>query len=908
MGIAVACFDERSPILRSRNRAVNCFPEVDLRPHRLHKLFAPRSLALRCEHFDAAAAALMDGLREGGFDGELQLVTAPAQGLPLPATASFAELGRPPELALFLLPAAQLAKALREAAEQGVGAALLLTPPGGEGQAQPPTLAADLRDISRSYNMPLLGPASLGVIHPGAALHAVQVDARLRSGPVALLAQSSGFSCALLDWADSNGFGLSLFAAPGAALGVDFGELLDYLSLHPATRGILLYVEHIADARAFLSGLRAAARVKPVVVLKSGRHGGAAQRADAVFDTAIARAGAVRVNTVHQLFTAARALLAPRRPAGQRLAVISNAVGPARMAVDHAARREVQLAAPGAASLAALQELQPALHRHDAAVDLLGDAGPQRYAEAARILLADPGCDALLALLTPQRDTDPRACAEALIAVAGDSGKTLLACWMGERAVAPARALFAGAGISHYTSPERCVDAFAYLAAYERHQTVLLQAPPPQADQAPADLAGARLLIEGALSERRQRLTVSESKAVLATFHIPVEHSLNVHSAADALLAAETLGLPVKLHLNIGEELPGPPLACTVSTATQVRSAYRELLERMQRDHPGVALLGVGVQRLREEAPRSELRAAIERDGCFGPVLALGAAAAPATALALPPLNLYLAADLLRRALPERLRPPPDSAGEAALLQLLMRLSEMCCQLPELRWLRIDRLLSGADGLRVDEVALGVAPPPATTRRFGHMAIHPYPLELQRQWQLPDGRDVTIRPLRPEDAALERAFVENLSPESRYNRFMYRMERLTPAMLARFTQIDYDREMALAVVLDEHGRETRLLAVARYVTNPDGDSCEFALTVADDVQRQGIGRQLMQSLFEAARDRGLAVMEGDVLAANRRMLRLCEGLGFRLQRSRDDPEVVAVHRHLRGATRSSGDR
>ena len=873
-----------------------------MRPHRLQRLFAPSSIALCCERYDAAAEALLCGLRDGGFSGDLQLIADEADTASIPRHDSFASLGRPPDLGLFLLPANRVTRALREAAEQGVGAALLMTPAGGEIATPPASLTSEIRDIARSYAMPLLGPASLGVIHPGADLHAVQVASQIGEGPVALLAQSSGFGCALLDWAASNGFGLSLFAEPGAQLGVEIGELLDYLSTHAATRGILVYIEHIADARAFLSGLRAAARVKPVVVLKSGRHGGDAQfLADRVFDAAVARAGAVRVNTVHQLFTAARALLAPRRPAGQRLAVISNAAGPARMASDHASRRSVQLAVPTAATLAALRELQPSLRRYDATLDLLGDASPSLYADAARLLLADPGCDALLVLLTPQRATQPEAVADALIEVAQTCGKTVLSCWMGEASVAAGRQRLEQAGISHFTSPERCIDAFAYLADYERHQTVLLQAPPPHAAQADADLVGARLLIEGALSERRRRLTISEGKAVLAAFQVPVEHSLNVHSAGDALLAAETLGLPVKLHVNTAEELPVPVPQCNVFTATEVRSAYRGLLERMAREHPTLSLLGVGVQRLREQSRILELRATIERDASFGPVLALGPSTSISMALALPPLNLYLAADLLQRALPTVLRPARDSDREKELLELLMRLSEICCRLPELQWLRVEFACDSAASLRIEDVAIGVAPAPATPRRFGHMAIHPYPSELQRRWQLPDGRDVSIRPLCPEDAEMERAFVEGLSPESRYNRFMYRMDKLSSSMLARFTQIDYEREMALAVVLDEHGSDSRLLAVARYVTNPDGESCEFALTVADDVQHQGIGRQIMSSLFAAARDRGLVVMEGEVLTSNRPMLRLCEALGFRLVRSREDPDIVAVHRHLRAA-------
>jgi acetyltransferase len=338
-----------------------------------------------------------------------------------------------------------------------------------------------------------------------------------------------------------------------------------------------------------------------------------------------------------------------------------------------------------------------------------------------------------------------------------------------------------------------------------------------------------------------------------------------------------------------------------VRDAPSVRSAYRELLEEMQRDHPRARVSGVGVQRLREEQGGCELQVRIERDPDFGPVILLGPAQGAGTAdlaVALPPLNLFLCRELIRRTLatvPDLLQ---DERAEASLLDLLMRVAEICCALPEVQRLQIRPLRVDGGTVCGEDAMIEIAPAQTSTRRYGHMAIHPYPSDLARRWQLPDGRDVRIRPILPEDATMEREFVESLSPESRYYRFMYRMDKLSPRMLARFTQIDYDREMALVVVLEENGNETRILAVARYVTNPDGESCEFALTVADDMQRQGIGRQLMQSLMNAARDRGLEVMEGDVLAVNRKMLRFCEELGFRLVRSADDPEVMAVRRHL----------
>ncbi len=877
-----------------------------MRSHLLEKLFEPRSVVLVADSFEdgSAAALVRSQLAAGAFAGDLSFICLGEQPAQMPeARGSFADLGGAVDLAVMVLPSAKLPEQLRACGEEGCGAVLLLAPDGGEREQRHPGLNAEIRDIAHRYGMALLGPDSLGIVRSSAGLNATVSHSRVAPGQVALIAESAGFSSALLDWAESNRFGFSLVAMPGASADLNVGDLLDYLSIDAQTRSVLLYIERVVDARSFLSGLRAVARVKPVIVLKSGRRpsGTATQAADRVFDAAIARAGAVRVNTVHQLFTAARALIAGTRVKGPRLCILSNAAGPAMMAEDRALRRGVVVAPPSQESLEKLMASVPGSRVVGASIDLLGDADAAAYGQAVSTLLGDSEFDALLVLLTPQRSTDAMACARALIGAVHGARRPVLACWMGQSRVSAARDALREAGILQFTSPERCLDAFAYLAAYERHQAVLLHAPPSQGAQSAADITGAQLMIEEAISHRQGQLTLSEAKALLSAFHMPVPHSLNVHAPGDALIAAETLGLPVRMHINTPDvgsaELP----MRRVRDAASVRSAYRELLEEMEQRFPRAHISGVGVEHLRETNDTSSLMVAMDYDPVFGPVMQLASLQSGTVgdiAVALPPLNLFLCRDLIDRALTHVPGSMPDGAEKDALLSLLMRVSEICCVLPQVRKLLIPSLRLGDGGVCVDDVEVNVSPPKTSTRRYGHMAIHPYPDELRRHWQLPDGRDVVIRPIRPEDAALEKVFVDSLSPDSRYNRFMYRMDKLSPRMLARFTQIDYDREMALVVVLKQRGEEARFLAVARYVTNPDGNSCEFALTVSDDVQRQGIGRQLMQSLMNAARDRGLEFMDGDVLASNSKMLRLCEGLGFRLVRSKEDPEVIAVRRPL----------
>lgn len=886
-----------------------------MKKHYLHKLFEPRSVAVigASERLDAVGGRVFHNIIEDGFLGDLYPVNPRREEIQghrcWPRVSA---IGRAVDLAILAIPAASVAEALRDCAESGVGAAIVMSAGFGEIGSAGAGLQAELVDIARTHDLPLLGPNSLGVLRPAWHFNASFAKSRTARGRVALLAQSVGFCNALLDWADSNGFGFSLMASPGAAADVDFGDLLDFLSIDSETQSVLVYVERIGDARAFLSGLRMVARVKPVIVLKSGRYAqdgstnGDFDFSDRVFDAVVGRAGAVRVNTVHQLFTAARTLLAGTRVSGQRLAVIGNAGGPGRMAADRARRRAVELAAPSAATVASLRAFMPRHWQPANPFDLLGDAGPERYGEACRALLADAAIDGLLVLLTPQGMTDPLACAQAVVAATAGTRKPVIACWMGQNQVEASRALLAEADLPHYSSPERGVDAFAYLAAYRRNQEVLLQVPPPLSQERAPDLTGARLMIENALAERRNALTTTEAKAVLRAFHVPVTQSINATTPADALVAAETLGLPVAMKVNSADiahksEVGGVRLR--VRDAHDVRTAYRDIMERVRMARPDARIDGVSVEPLQENDNPRELAIALRQDDAFGPYICLGAARhglslLPEPQVALPPLNPFLCRELIRRSIAGDGGEACGEEEETALASALMRVSEMACELSEIDELDLNPVRLGPEGVLALDARLTVRPRRTSTRRYGHMAIHPYPVELEQEWQLADGSDVLVRPIRPEDAELERAFVEALSPESRYYRFMYRVDRLSPSMLARFTQIDYDRELALTVIADAGSTTARFLGVARYIANPDGQSCEFALAIADEAQRQGFGRRLMEALMKAARDRGLEIMEGEVLTQNRKMLRLCEGLGFRLVYNREEGDVVAVRRHL----------
>ena len=674
----------------------------------------------------------------------------------------------------------------------------------------------------------------------------------------------------------------------------------------------------IRNARSFMSGLRIAARMKPVVVVKAGRHqeglraaithSGAMVGADDVFDAALQRAGVVRATTVGQWFAAARILASRYRVSGNRLAIITNGGGLGVMATDRAIDLDVQLANLSEATLQQLDANLPQHWSHGNPVDVMGDAPAQRYETAVRACLDDPGVDGVLVMLAPQAMTDAPACAAAVIAAAAGRSKPMLTCWMGELQVAAARELLDRHHIPHFNTPEASVEAFAYLTSHYRNQQLLMQVPGPLASHSEPDIGGARLIIETALAEHRAVLSLTEAKAVLHAFAIPVTQSIACNSANEALVAAESLGFPVVMKIDspdITHKSDVGGVRLNIGNAQAVRSSYRELIDAVEKKSRDIHITGVLLEPMFSPAHARELLIGVVRDPVFGPAITFGAGGVQAEAMqdravALPPLNTFLAGRLIGQTRAARLlqefRNMP-AVDMDALVQVLRRVSEMVCELPAIREMDINPLIAHAGGVMALDVRIVVDRAPPSMDRYAHMAIHPYPVHLVSRFQLADGTNITIRPIRPEDATIEQSFVKRLSPQSKYFRFMQGLSELTQEMLIRFTQLDYHRELALIAVYEADGVETEL-GVARYVVNPDGRTCEFALVVADEWQGKGIGSQLMTELMNAARQRGFEEMTGEVLASNGNMLELMKNLGFTIRISEEDATIREVSRQL----------
>ena len=889
--------------------------------HYLSSLFAPGSVAVfgASDRVDSVGQIVFQNMLEGGFKGSLYPVNSKhpeVQGKP--SFASIADIGEPVELVIIATPPQTVPGIIESCGIRGVKAAVIITAGFGEAGHEGEALEKELLETARRYGIRLIGPNCLGIMRPSIGLNATFNKGGANTGNIAFVSQSGALCTAILDWAKYNDVGFSSVVSMGSSTDVDFGEILDYLVSDASTHSILMYIEGIRNARRFMSALRAAARIKPVILVKVGRHDAGSKAAmshtaslvgaDDVFDAAISRAGAVRVQTITQLFTAAKALSCGFRPVGNRLAVVTNGGGPGVMAADRAADLGLTMATLSESTIEELNRHLPPNWPHGNPVDIIGDAQADRYHYSVKACLEDDNVDGVLAILTPQAMTKPLESAQAMIELSNAHSKPLLTCWMGDTQVAEARKAFARARKPYFRTPEPAVEVFSHLSAYYRNQKLLMQMPGPFSHHVEPDVESARLIIEGAMQEHRKVLTEMESKALLSAFNIPVARTMVAHSPNEAMLIAQQLGFPVAMKVNspdITHKSDAGGVLLNLNNAHEVRAAYQHIHDTVQRNRPNAKLDGISIEPMIVKPNGRELMIGLTSDPVFGPVITFGAGGTAVEimgdrAVALPPLNNFLVRELIRETRIAKMlgafrNMPP--ANMSALEDVLLRVSEMACELPLIREMDINPLILDENSALAADARVVVEYRQPGADRYAHMAIYPYPSQLVSQWQLADGTDITIRPIRPEDADIEKKFVHDLSDESKYFRFMNSIQELTDNMLVRFTQLDYSREMALIAVVEEQGREIEL-GVARYAINPDGDSCEFALVIADNMQGKGLGQKLMSSLMEAARAKGLKTIEGEVLSNNHNMLKLMARIGFTAKSSEEDQSIIKVSKAL----------
>jgi acetyltransferase len=884
--------------------------------HYLTSLFTPSSVALfgASDREDSVGGIVLHNLRNCGFEGRIYAINPKREQVQgEPAYPSLDAIGAPVDLAVIATPAPTIPGIIEACGEHGIGMVLILSAGFRETGAEGRKLEDRVTQLARRYGIRLMGPNCLGIIRPDIGLNITFGHNNALPGNLALVSQSGAICTAILDWAEKNDIGFSAVVSTGIAADLDFGDYLDYLISDPRTKAILLYIEGIKNARSFMSGLRAAARIKPVIALKVGRHAAGAEASmshtgalvgsDETFSAALRRSGVLRVDTIGQLFAAAKALSSTHyRGDSERLVIITNGGGPGVMAADRAIDQGIELSTLSETTIEALNEVLPGVWSHNNPVDIIGDAAPDRYQQALDICLADPGVNGAIVILTPQAMTRPTEVAEAVIRSAKNSSKPIMTSWMGGGQVEAARQLLKKARIADFRTVENAVDAFSYVARYNRNQRLLLQTPArlPRGRAQP-DTEGARLIIEGVLTEQRDVLTEPESMAVLTAFGIPTVRNAVARSANEALIIAESIGFPIAMKVmatNVSHKSDAGGVRLNINSAPEVRGAYLQLIDQVKGNVPDAQIEGVTVEKMYRSANGRELMIGIINDPVFGPVVSFGSGGLTVevmgdSAISLPPLNQSLARDLIRRTRVSKLlgqfRQMPPVAMDK-LVDVLLSVSAMACELPWIQEMDINPLIVDETGALAVDARIRVSYPKPSTDPYNHLAIHPYPSHLVKKTQLRDGTDIVIRPIRPEDAEMEAKFIRDLSPESKYFRFMNTVQELSQEMLVRFTQIDYHNEMALIAVAPHGDGETQV-GVARYTTNVDKRSCEFAVVVSDQWQGKGIAHLLMRRLMNIARDRDLETMEGQILSNNNRMLELVRTLGFEL---RNNPEEHGV--------------
>lgn len=889
--------------------------------HYLTSLFEPKSVAVigASDRENSVGNIIYRNIVAAGYKGRLYPINPKhdtVQGVQ--AYKSIEEIGARVDLAVIATQARTVPAIIEQCGRSGVKNVVVITAGFAEAGHSGAALERKMVEIARSYGVRILGPNCLGLIRPVQGLNATFANISANPGNLALVSQSGALCTAILDWAKVNDVGFSSVISTGGSADIDFGEILDYLVYDNRTHYILMYVEGIRNARRFMSAMRSAARIKPILLLKAGRyesgsvaaqvHSGMALGSDAVFDAALKRAGVVRVRNIGQLFYAAKGLASKFRPDGNKLLIITNGGGPGAMAADRAAELGIPLADLSQSTIASLNAVLPPTWSHANPIDIVGDATPERYRDAILAGTQDPEVDGILVMLTPQAMTQPEEVAKAVITASETCTKPIVGCWMGEQQTYPARKMLTEAGIPAFRMPETAVDLFSHLSTYYRNQKLLLQTPEPISRQAKTATEGAKMLIEAVLSERRKVLSEMESKSVLRAFKIPVAQTMVARTPTEALLLAEQIGFPVVMKVD-SPDLPRKSevggVRLNIISAAAVRNAYHDILDTVGRNAPSARINGVSIEPFVARPNGRELKVGVIRDRVFGPVITFGVGGAECevfndTAVALPPMNSYLVEDLIRSTRAAKIlgeyRNMP-AANMEALEDVLLRISQMVCELPWLQELDLNPLIVDENGAIAADARIVIDFAPSSGDRYSHMAIHPYPAHLVEDWILPDGQVVVIRPIRPEDAEMEKEFVAHLSDESKYFRFMDTLRELTQSMLVRFTQIDYDREMAFVAVTEEDGKEVQV-GVSRFVSNPDGETVEFALAVADGWQKRGVGRKLMSAIIECARAKGYRAVVGDVLALNSKMFKLMTSLGFTIHPHPEDPAVKRVIKPL----------
>ncbi len=877
--------------------------------YNLDKIFKPESIAVigASEKEGSIGSVLVENLIQGGFQGKVYPVNPRYRSIhALKAYPSIVDTNTAVDLAIIATPIATVPDIVKECVTKNVGGTIIISAGGREVGPQGEEIEKKIEWEAWKGGLRIIGPNCLGIICPQRNLNASFASRMPQKGKLAFISQSGAICAAILDLSPKENIGFSYFVSIGSMLDVDFGDLIDYLATDPEVSSILLYVESLSNFRKFMSAARAASRLKPIVVLKSGRspagtraaasHTGAMAGEDIVYDAAFKRAGIVRVNTIGELFDCAELMAKQPLPSGPRLAIVTNAGGPGVMAADALSYHGLEPAPLQADTVEKLDAVLPPAWSHANPIDILGDASPDRYTEVVKICIGAQELDGVLAVLTPQAMTDPTAVANGLARISKSKRYPLFACWMGGADVEKGTEILNQAEIPTYGTPEQAIRAFMYMHEYSRNLEILQEIPPKLFKTLEFDRNRAQKIIQPGAEREGSVLTELQSKEVLAAYGLPVNRTEVANSAEEAVQLARDMGYPLVMKIlsrEIVHKTEANGIKLDLRTETEVSEAFRQINEKARNYDPGANILGVTLQPMIMRTDYEILLGA-KKDPNFGPVILFGMGGIFTEVLkdrtiGLPPLNVCLARRLMEETRVYTLlkgyrnRTP---ANIQLLEEMILRLSQLLIDFPEVLELDMNPVIvSNGKPVVVDARILlepAVRPSPL------HLAISPYPEQYESHQVTSAGLAVFIRPIKPEDAPLLVELFDTLSPTSIYYRFFGTLKALPHSMLVRFTQVDYDREIDMVALEKTNGDKERMLATARVMSDPDGKRAEFAILVGDPWQGKGVGARLLERCLAIAKERGIETVWGIVLHENTGMQALARKLGFKVSRS-DEP-------------------
>jgi len=892
--------------------------------HPLDVIFKPRSVAVigATEKSGSVGRAVLQNLIATPFGGPVFPVNPKRSAvMGIKAYASIAEVPDEVDLAVLVTPASSIPSLVGDCVDAGVKGAIVISAGFKEVGKEGAKLEDELIKQAKRGRMPVIGPNCLGVMSPVSGLNATFAATMAPKGKVGFISQSGALCTAVLDWALTEDVGFSNFISIGAMADVGWGDLLTYLGQDPNTASIVIYMESIGNARAFLSAAREVALHKPIIVIKAGRSAAAAEAAashtgsltgsDDVVDAAFKRAGVLRVDSIDALFAMSEVLAKQPLPNGPRLTILTNAGGPGVLATDALIRGGGKLAKPSDDTMTRLNEFLPAAWSHGNPIDILGDADPARYGDALKVAAGDENSDGMLVILTPQAMTDPTRTAEHLRTCIDTVEKPVLASWMGGGDVQRGDAILSEAGVPTFAYPDAAVGVFNHMWQYHANLGALYETPALDSADTTLDRETAGRILREAREAGRTILTEYEAKRVLAAFFNATAATEIAESGDEAVAAAEQIGYPVvvKLHsYTITHKTDVGGVELNLANADAVREAFERIRDNVREKANAEGFDGVTVQAM-EKLDGYETILGSSIDPQFGPVILFGSGGQLVEvyqdrALALPPLNTTLAQRLIERTrihkalLGVRGRASIDIP---ALQRLLVRFSQLVVEHPSIKELDINPLLLSPEKQVALDARIIVHEKDVADADLPRSAIRPYPIEYVSDWTLKDGMPVTIRPIRPEDEPAMVRFHKSLSDRSvhmRYSGMLSLDHRTGHERLTRVCFNDYDRGMALVVEYRPEGADQHeILAVARLTRIHGTDDAEFALIVADAYQQKGLGSHLMTRLIELGKSEGIERIHADMLPTNTYMQRMCERFGFDVGQT-PDPDDDFIHATL----------